>query len=305
VRLLVRRADRIAPALDPLIDSPSDSVDHVVGDVTDAASVTKALAGCDAVVHAAAIFSLDSRMYKETSRTNVAGAAMVLKAAAEQGCDPIVHVSSTAAILRPHATVHAESPLCDSAAPYIKSKAESERVARELRAQGAPVVIVQPGAVFGPHDPHLSDNMRRLRDVLRGLYPMWPTGGLHAVDVRDVAAVNAAVVARRKPGAYIVPGSFMDGRAFFTALRKVTGRRLPHLTVPATAILPFAWVASRLQPMLPFHVPADHEALVFTRYATRCDDSAAREELGVQPRSLEQTLGDAVRWLKEARLVRA
>lgn len=305
VRLLVRNPGRIRPALQPLSNTAADSVDHVVGDVTDAEAVKKALSGCDAVVHAAAVFKLDSRAYKETGRTNVAGAANVLGQAAELGCGPIVHISSTAALLRPNATVTADSPLSEAKSAYIRSKVDSERLARELRAKGAPIVIVQPGGVFGPHDPHLSDNMRRLRDVLRGLYPTWPTGGLHAVDVRDVAAVNAAVVARGKPGAFIVPGSYMDGRAFFTALRKVTGRRLPHVTLPATALLPVGWAASRLQRVLPFQLPADYEAVLFARYATRCDDSAAREELGVRPRPLEETLGDAVRWLKDAGLIKA
>lgn len=315
VRLLVRHPGRLYPALNPLgLNGDGDGsrvagaspaspsrhhrfVEHVRGDVTSREDVAKAVRGCDAVVHAAAVFSLDSRSYAETGRTNVAGASNVLREAAQQGCGPIVHVSSTAALLRRDATVRADSPLSEATTAYIRSKVDSERVARSLQAEGAPVVIVQPGGVYGPHDPHLSDNMRRLRDILRGLYPMWPTGGLHLVDVRDVAAVNAAVVARGKPGAYLVPGSYVDGRAFFAALRKVTGRTLPHLTLPAATLLPVAWAASRLQRVLPFHLPADHEAVVISRFATCCDDSPTRTTLGISPRPFEQTMRDSVHWL--------
>jgi dihydroflavonol-4-reductase len=51
------------------------------------------------------------RAYRETARTNVSGAETVLRVAVERGCDPVVHVSSTVALLRRHATVTPDSPL--------------------------------------------------------------------------------------------------------------------------------------------------------------------------------------------------
>jgi nucleoside-diphosphate-sugar epimerase len=56
------------------------------------------------------------------------------------------------------------------------------------------VVITYPGAVLGPHDPHLGDGLRRVRNILKGRYPIAPSGGYPIVDVRDVAAVHAAVL---------------------------------------------------------------------------------------------------------------
>jgi dihydroflavonol-4-reductase len=74
------------------------------------------------------------------------------------------------------------------------SKAEAERVARRYQQAGAPVVITYPGGVLGPHDPHLGDHLRRVRNILKGRYPMIPSGGYLIVDVRDVAKVHAAVL---------------------------------------------------------------------------------------------------------------
>jgi dihydroflavonol-4-reductase len=298
VRLLVRSPARIAPALHPL--GVTDDIDHVVGDVTDAASVTTALDGCDAVLHAAAVFNLDARSYRETARTNVAGAEAVLRAAVERGCDPVVHVSSVVALLRRRATVRADSPLATTRSVYVRSKADSEAVARKLQDEGAPVVIVQPGAVFGPHDPHLSDQNRRLRDILRGLYPMWPSGCLHHVDVRDVGRVHAAVMEPgRGPRSYLVPGWSLDGKTLFAIVRALTGRRLPSITLPAQLVLPVTWLATQLQRLIPFHLPMEYEGAVIFGAATRCDDSPTREEFGIEPRPLEQTFGDSIRWLYE------
>src|SRR5690606_23199516 len=130
---------------------------------------------CDAVLHAAAVYNLDTRTNRETRATNVPGARIVLDAAVAHGCDPIVHVSSTLTLLRRGSTASPDSPLTAVRATYTASKVESERIARALQDQGAPVVIIHPGGVLGPHDPHLSDQMRRLADVLRGRYPMWPS----------------------------------------------------------------------------------------------------------------------------------
>ena len=298
VRLLVRSPDRIAPALAP---HGISEVDHRVGDVTDLETVTKALTGCDAVLHAAAVYRLDSRAYRATKATNVAGARTVLTAAVAHGCDPVVHVSSTVALLRKRATVSPDSPLSQVRGVYVQSKVESEAIARRLQQEGAPVVIVQPGGVLGPHDPHLSDQVRRLRDILRGRYLMWPSGGYHAVDVRDVAAVHAAVmVPGEGPRRYLVPGEYLDGKTLFNTLRAVTGRRLPMVTMPAGPMLPVTRLATAAQRVLPFHVPAEYEGVVVTGNATRCDDSRAREELGVTPRPLRETVRDTVHWLHQA-----
>jgi dihydroflavonol-4-reductase len=298
VRLLVRSPDRIGPALRPL--GVTADVDHVVGDVTDPDSVNRALRGCDAVLHAAAVYDLDARARPAIARTNVAGARTVLRAAVEAGCDPVVHVSSVVALLRRGATVTPDSPLSTLPGAYTRSKAASEAVARQLQAGGAPVVIVQPGGVLGPHDPHCGDQTRRLRDILRGWYPLWPSGGFQIADVRDVARVHAAVLS---PGAgprrYLVPGNFVDGATMYATLRELTGRRLPVAVVPAALIVPLAWTTSALQRVTPFHLPADHEGVLMVRSGTRCDDTRARAEFGIEPRPIAETYRDTIRWLHE------
>jgi nucleoside-diphosphate-sugar epimerase len=298
VRLLVRNADRIARALEPF---GYGSIDHVVGDATDASAVRQALDGCEAVVHAAAIFSLDTRASAEMKRTNARAADVVLTAAVAGGCDPIVHVSSTVALLRRGTTITPDSALSTLQNTYVRSKVAGEETARRLQHDGAPVVTVYPGSVYGPHDPHLSDNMRRLRDILRGRYPMWPRGGFHAVDVRDVARTHAAALTPGSgPRRYIVPGHFLDGPMLFGTLRMVTGRRLPYLHLPAIAIMPVSWAASAAQPILPMHLPADHEGVILTYQGCRADSSRTEQHLGVAATPLAQTMADAARWLHQA-----
>lgn len=299
IRLLVRKPERIRAALEPL--GISEPIDYVVGDVTDPESMKRAVQGCQAVLHAAAVYNLDSRAAKVTKDTNAPGTRVVLEAAVAHGCDPVVYVSTTLALLRRGVTATPDSPLSTVRGGYIASKADAERVARNLQDEGAPVTIVQPGGVVGANDPHLSGEMRRLRDVLKGRYPFFPSGGYHIVDVRSVARTHAAVMTPGGgPRRYIVPGHRLDGRTLFGTLRAVTGRRLPYLTQPAAVMLPVTWAASAAQRILPFRVPAEYEAALVLYNNTACDDSRAREELGIHPPPLVETFRDAVRWLYQA-----
>jgi hypothetical protein len=90
-----------------------------------------------------------------------------------------VYVSSVVALLPSGGqTLTPDRPAGHPPGPYLGSKAEAERVARRYQEAGAPVVITYPGAVFGPHDPHLGDQLRRLRNILKGRVPIAPRAAM-------------------------------------------------------------------------------------------------------------------------------
>jgi len=296
VRLLVRRAEQVPVTLTPLGVTVADVL---VGDVTDPDSVGNALDGMDAVVHAAAVFSLDPRRVQEVTTTNLRAAELVLQGAVKRGLDPVVHISSTVALTR-KAGSDESLPLGDIDLPYCQSKIRSERVARELQETGSPVVCVYPGGVFGPHDPYLGDQNERLRWLVRGLLPLWPVGGMHCVDVRDVAAVVQAVLEPgRGPRRYVVPGQHIDGAGMFAIVEKVVGRRRPHATIPARLIPVMTKPMGLMNRVLPagWHIPADYEGALVLSFDTHVPDRAARVDLGVEPRAFEDTIRDTVRWM--------
>jgi len=75
VRLLVRDPARLGTGAGAL---GVDVSDYSVGDITDRASVRRALEGCDAVVHAAAVVAMDPKQADSMIATNLAGAENVL-----------------------------------------------------------------------------------------------------------------------------------------------------------------------------------------------------------------------------------
>lgn len=299
VRLLVRSPDRITPALKPL---GVGKVDSIVGDITDANAVERAMEGCQAVLHAAAVYSLDGREAKRIRATNVRGADLVLSTAIRLGLDPIVYVSTGGALLPPDGEVlTTDSPVKAPLGAYIRSKAEAEKVARKYQADGAPIVITYPTGVWGPHDPHFGESSRLAAAVLKGQFPMLPSGGFQVVDVRDVAQVHAAVMeAGRGPRRYLAAGTYMDVKEIVLTLAEVTGRNLPTRTVPARYLMPVGRLADLAQRVLPFRLPLNFEGFYFLSLEAHYDDSRTREELGYAPRDPRDTFTDTIRWLLEA-----
>jgi nucleoside-diphosphate-sugar epimerase len=299
IRVLARSPDRVPAALAPL---GVDGVETVIGDVTDPVAVERALEGCEAVLHAASVFSLDARRAGEMRSVNVRGTDIVLGSAHRLGLDPIVHVSSELALLPPAEgeVLTPDSPVKQPSWPYCRSKADSELAARKYQHMGAPVVSVMPAAVWGPHDPHFGEGVTLATNVLKRRYPIVMPGGMHVADVRDVAAVLAAVMA---PGhgsrRYMVTGQYVSMPNLIRTLAGLTGRRIPFATFPAWFLAAFGRAADVAQRRVGTRLPWDAEGIWVMNCAARCDDSKTRSQLALEPRPLEETIADTIRWLVE------
>jgi nucleoside-diphosphate-sugar epimerase len=299
IRVLARAPQGVPRALAPL---GVDQVETVNGDVTDPVAVERALEGTDAVLHAASVFSMDPRKADEMRSVNVRGTDIVLGTAHRLGLDPVVYVSSELALLPPAdgEILTADSPVKQTSWPYCRSKADSELVARKYQELGAPVVSVMPAALWGPHDPHFGEGVTRATNVLRRRYPIVMPGGMHIADVRDLAAVLAAVMtsglgSRR----YLVAGHYLSMPDLIRMLAGVTGRRIPFATFPPWFLAGFGRAADLVQRRMSARLPWDGEGIWVMNCAARCDDTKTRSELGLEPRPLHETFVDTVRWLVE------
>jgi dihydroflavonol-4-reductase len=299
VRIMARSPDSVAAALAPLGVA---GVETRIGDVTDAVAVEHAVDGCEAVLHAASVFSMDPRRAEEMGAVNVRGTDTVLGAAHRLGLDPIVHVSSELALLPPATgqVLTPDSPVRQSAWPYSRSKADSELVARRYQDAGAPVVGVMPAAMWGPHDPHFGEGVTLATNIVKRRFPVVPPGGMHIADVRDVAG---ALVAVMKPGRgqrrYLIGGHFISMPDLIRTLADLSGRRIPFVTFPSWFLAAFGRTADIVQRRLRTQLPWTGEGIWVLNCAARCDDSKARTDLTFEARPLRDTFADTIRWLVE------
>ena len=298
VRLLARAQQRVPAALEPL---GVEDTETVLGDVTEPASVEKALNGCDSVVHCASIYSLDPRVSSRIKRTNVTGTSLVLEKAHHLGLDPIVHVSSFAALIGIRgSTLTPDSPPARPPGAYFRSKADSDLVARRLQDSGAPVVITYPGSVWGPHDPHLGESTQISRNILRGLWLITPRGRVPISDVRDVAKLHAAIIQKGQgPRRYIYPSHDVSPQEIVSSLARITERSLTTIAVPPWTLHWPMRLTDGIQRVLPLRLPVNFQAVYVAGLDHRLDSSLTQEQLGITPRDLDETLIDTLRWMVE------
>jgi dihydroflavonol-4-reductase len=296
VRLLVRDTGRVHSALDPLQVKVTEIV---VGDVTDRRSIEEACHGCDATVHCGSVYSLDPRASKKITETNVMGTEIVLGTAHDSGHDPIIHVSSFVALIGAKGTtISAGSVPAYPPGAYFRSKAESDRVARKYQSLGAPIVITYPGSVWGPADPHLGESCQMARNILRRLWTVTPKGTVPITDVRDLARMHAATMKKGLgPRRYLAPLTTVTVKEAMSILAAITNRSLPTISLPAWTLLGPMQVLDWFQKFVTFRLPVNYQSVYCVGLQHQFDDSNTRSELGIEPRPLEETVTDTVRWM--------
>jgi dihydroflavonol-4-reductase len=182
VRALVRDVARAKPML------PA-AVELVAGDVTDAASVKAAVAGCEAVFHTAGLPEQWLRDPGRFTEVNVMGSTHVGEAALAAGVKAFVYTSTIDVFEWQHGVAFDETTLATApkGSHYERSKQEADRVMVALQGRGLPVRFAHPAAVFGDApalNPGLNDLLVR---ILRGKVPMILPGGIPVVLAQDVA----------------------------------------------------------------------------------------------------------------------
>ncbi|HZT75075.1 MAG TPA: NAD-dependent epimerase/dehydratase family protein [Vicinamibacterales bacterium] len=201
----------------------------VDGDVRDAAAVDRAAAGCDAISHNAALVSIWRRRAQDFNEVNVGGLRHVVAAAARHGVRRIVYTSSFLA-LPPR-----DRPDTIAANDYQRTKVLADRAADAAIRDGAPLVRVYPGVIYGPGTFSEGNLVGRLiADHLKHRLPglIGPEHPWSYAYVDDVAAGHAAALARGEPGArYVFGGENATLYRVFDIVRSVTGRARP-LRIP-------------------------------------------------------------------------
>jgi dihydroflavonol-4-reductase len=251
-------------------------------DLLDPPGLERAVAGCEAVVHVAALYSYDAHP-ELIERVNVVGTRNLLEAAARQGVRRFVH-TSTAGTCGPvpgrAATEDDAPPSWELAVPYKRTKLAAERLALDAGA-----VVVNPTTPVGEGDRKPTPTGRMIAGVAKGRIRGYvTTTGLNVVDVRDVALGHALALERGEPGErYLLGGVDLALEDLFAAVADLAGCPRPRLRVPYAVAL----AASRAG-----IVNADEVKLA--RLPMYFSWEKARSRLGYAPGPVEPALARAV-----------
>ena len=297
VRLLVRNPEKARRLFGEEIGR---GIELQTGDVADPAAARRALDGVHAVIHAAAVVSVERRRAAEVERVNVAGVRNVVGAACELGVATVVHVSSAAALFRPGGPrLRADLPLAPAGSAYGRSKVAGDRLARELLERGAPVRICYPVGVVGPDDPGLSEMNHMLVALLRDLMPI-TSSGCSLLDVRDLAELHVALVERAGPGRYLAGGHDVTWPELADLFDALTGVPVRRARIPGAGLRLAGYLGDLVKRVLPLDFPLTREAMVYATLWPGAEPDPAVEALGVRYRPLATTLEETIRWLAGA-----
>jgi dihydroflavonol-4-reductase len=292
----VRAFDREPP---PSGAFPGDGVEFMHGDVLDPDAMRRAVEGCDAVFHLAAVYSYARGDATLMRFVNVRGTRTVLEAALRGPRRRVVHTSSCAtcgpARGRP-ATERDLPPRLD--VPYRRTKMDGERHALDAARGGADVIVVNPTVPVGPGDLRPTPTGKMVADVAYGrAHGYLARSALNVVAVEDVAAGHLAAFERGRAGErYLLGGDNLSMREVFEVIARAAGRPAPRLPVPWSV----AYAGARLADLAMRGSLGEPRLLVLDevragRLPHLFDDTKARTELGYASRPGVVALADATR----------
>jgi dihydroflavonol-4-reductase len=211
--------------------------DTATGDLREAASLEKAMSGCETVFHVAADYRLWVRDPAEMYRSNVEGTRAILEAARKNGVRRVVYTSSVATMgfTSNGNPADEDSPvsLADMIGHYKRSKFMAEQVALEAGRSGMHVVTVNPTTPIGEQDVKPTPTGRIVLDFLKRKFPAYVETGLNLVDVRKCACGHVAALEKGKSGErYILGGENLTLKQILDKLGKITGLPSPTVKLP-------------------------------------------------------------------------
>ncbi len=302
VRKLRARGDEVVV----LVRTPSKAADLdaqiVEGDLSNDDAIRQGVQGCDAVFHVGATYKvgIPKSEHEAMYDANVRGTERVIDSATEAGVSRIVYVSTGNVYGNTRGQVVDETykrpQPPDFLSYYDETKYKAHEVALDRIAKGAPVIIVQPGGVYGPNDPSELGNMIDQARTGKLKLRLFPEAGFNFIYVDDVAeGILLAYDKGRIGEAYNLAGEKGTMGELVDKTSELSGRKPPRLPMPAVMMkmaVPIGPVVGKLMGFPPNLGELIKTSDGVTFWMT---DQKARDELGFAPRDLDsglrQTLG--------------
>ena len=272
-------------------------IDLMYGEISDRAAVKAAMTDVDVVFHLAAYVELGVVNETEMQRTNVEGTRAIVEAAQATGakliyCSTIGIFGDTNGQTVDETFVRQQKGFSSA---YDRTKYEAQELVDRAAAQGLHAISVLPSGIFGADDPHFGPI---LQSFLKGRLKLWAGGQriTGIVQVDDLAIAMLLAAEKGKSGAhYIISAGDLTTRKMFEILGQASGLSAP-VDAPEWLVRLLGNLLDPVGRLLFWQPPLSRERVhyIYDR-CVRVNATKARQELGWQPRSTEQTLKELVK----------
>ena len=285
------------------------------GDLSKAEVIDRAVEGCAAVVHSAAMIHIGWQFLAESREVNVEGTRRLVNACVKHNAK-LVHISTVDTMYAstgPRRPIDESDPRPSNArtnefpygvrkmpCAYVISKTEAEQVVREATWSGLQATIVHPGFMLGPYDWKPSSG-RMMLEISKAPILLAPAGGCSVCDARDVAAATVNAIERGANGqSYILAGENLTYQQLWMRMLEAVGKRRTVRVAGRKFLETVGKVIDSANRGLRLKERDLNGAMIgmgnlFHFY----DSTKAIQSLGYQRRPLEATMRDAWEWLKK------
>lgn len=256
------------------------------------------------VIHCAAIVYIKSKYNPKVMEVNYNGTKNIVDKVLEKNAK-LVYVSSVHAITeRPNRGKITEIYDFDEnkvVGLYAKSKARTAKMVLEkVKKKGLNACIVHPSGIIGPNDYSDTHLTQLILDIANGSLRAFVKGGYDFVDVRDVAdGIISACQNGKKGECYILSNRYVGVKELVDIISQAAGVK------KIKTILPM-WIAKVTAPLSEIYYKIKKEPPLYTKYSlytltsnSNFSNEKAKKELGYKNRSMEETIEDTVKWLRE------
>lgn len=256
------------------------------------------------VIHCAAIVYIKSKYNPKIMYVNYNGTKNIVDKVLEKNAK-MVYVSSVHAITeKPNGEKMSEITDFDEnkvVGLYAKSKARTAKmVLEEVKKKGLNACIVHPSGIIGPNDFSDTHLTQLILDIANGSLRACVKGGYDFVDVRDVAdGIISACKNGKKGECYILSNRYVGVKELVDIISQAAGVK------KIKTILPM-WIAKVTAPLSEIYYKIRKEPPLYTKYSlytltsnSNFSNEKAKKELGYKNRSMEETIADTVKWLRE------
>lgn len=265
------------------------------GDVTDKESMREPMTGVDGVYHVAGWYKIGTQDKSGGEQVNVQGTRNVLELMQELKIAKGVYTSTVAINSDTKGLLADENYrfIGKHLSEYDRTKAIAHTIAEEFIKKGLPLVIIMPGAIYGPGDT--SSIRTNIISLLKEQLPMLPDQtALCWAHVDDVAQGHILAMEKGKVGeTYIIAGERYKVADAFALAAQISGKRAPMIGSP-TMMKAMSALVKPFDGLLPESYTS--EGLRIIAGVTYIGNNGkARRELGYHPRPFHEGWEETVR----------
>jgi farnesol dehydrogenase len=287
-------------------NSRPESAEVATGDVTDRASVERAVESADVVVHGAALVKNWVKDKRQFDLVNVNGLGHMIEAARDS-CRRLVYVSSFVALGPTNGeTFDEQTPRAVATFnnDYERTKWLADQLARNCEAKELELIRVYPGVVFGPGA--LTDGNHVVQLLLQHAAGKLP-GMLGSGELRqcfsfvdDVASGVCLALERGQAGeGYILGGENRTGNDLFAAFESASGVAPPTRKIPFGVAALIGKVQRWRAELLGIEPELTDEVVGIYRQEWAYSSAKAQRELDYTITPFETAIERTVQWLRD------